>query len=102
METRRAKTETTPLRADEQQIDSSVYVIQFKNKRDNRRGIDAATELGSVTQRKVGSQIVTFLSGKQLKELDRLGIRYQHYVPSRTDPCQDQSENPHTELAPAI
>lgn len=78
----RSKVGGTQLGREEQR--PSVYVIQFRTKEDNRKGIDAAAELGDVIQRKVGEQTVTFVSREQLEQLDRLGIKYEHYVPPRS------------------
>ena len=78
----RPKAGGTPAGREEQH--TGIYLIQFRTKEDNRKGIDAASELGDVTQRKVGNQTVTVVSGEQLAELDELEIKYEHYVPPRS------------------
>ena len=80
----RPKTGGASLRRAEQHSDNNVYIIQFETKRDNRRGMDAASDLGEVSQKKVGDQVVTVVDGRQLRELDELKVKYRHYVPPRS------------------
>ncbi|MCL4379117.1 MAG: hypothetical protein M1160_03090 [Candidatus Marsarchaeota archaeon] len=66
----------------------STHKIVFRTKEDNRRGIDAAAELGRVTQRKVGNLRVTLVNEEQIEMLDHLKVKYEHYIPPRSDSQQ--------------